>query len=362
MKRLAIGIALILAVASSVFAQSDLQPLAVVKLNKQETITLKQLKNRAAFVEKQMSAVYGSAQTLTVEQRKQLLDTLIQEKLVAQAAAKAGVAITDSQVDAAFLSSFSQQLGRQVTEAQLSEEIKAQTGKTLSEYLQQSSGMSLAETKAYLKTQLMAQSYVYSLKQSEVQSVAATDKEIRDAYDMNKTQFLWDDMVKLFLVIVPKGNDAVAARATATDLRNQYVKDKSSEAAIKASENNGKTYQAGPYTVHKNSAQAQGWSNDKILELFGKNVGYISEVNETSTDFQFYAVQQKYGAKMLGLSDIVAPETNVTVYEYIKSNLTAQKQQQFFTQAAQDIAKSLDTPANVERKKTGEALNALLKW
>ena len=56
------------------------------------------------------------------------------------------------------------------------------------------------------------------------------------------------------------------------------------------------------------------------------------------------------------------PESNVTVYEYIKSILTSNKQQQYFAQAAQDIAKGLDTPANVERKKTGDALNALLNW
>ena len=116
--------------------------------------------------------------------------------------------------------------------------------------------------------------------------------------------------------------------------------------------------------VQKTAAQAQvlGWTYANIEELFGKNEGFVSEVTETSTDYQFYVVQKKYEAKMLGISDIVMPESNVTVYEYIKNVLTQQKQQQYFAQAAQDVAKSLDTPANVDRKKTGEALNALLKW
>ena len=359
MKRFALGIALSLALVTSVFAQSgDMTPLAVVKLNKTETITLKQLKTRVGLLEKQVG------QKTTVEQRKQLLDSLIQEKLVLQAAAKQGLAITDSQVDQAFLSTFSQQLGQQVTEAQLSELIKAQTGKSLNDYLLATTGMGLKESKEYLKTQLIAQQYVYGMKQAEISKIAATDSEIRSQFDMNRSQFVWNDMVKLFLVVVPKGSNASTAQATAKDLRNQYVKDKSKENTIKASADNGKKYQAGNLLVQKTTAQAQalGWTYANIEELFGNSEGYVSEVTETQTDYQFYAVQKKYAAKMLGISDIVMPESNVTVYEYIKSILTSNKQQQYFAQAAQDIAKGLDTPANVERKKTGDALNALLNW
>ena len=50
-----------------------------------------------------------------------------------------------------------------------------------------------------------------------------------------------------------------------------------------------------------------------------------------------------------------------TVYDYVKQRLTAQKQSQFLTTAAQDIAKSLDTKTSVERKKTGKALDKVLE-
>lgn len=363
MKRLAIGIALILTVATAVFAQNDLQPLAIVKLNRQETITLKQLKSRVNFLEKQYEG-YGVKRTLTADERAQVLDSLIQEKLIAQAAAKEGLSISDSQVDAAFLNTFSQQLGQQVTEAQLSDLIKAQFGVSLNEYITQNTGMAMKEYKEYLKNQIIAQQYVVTKKQSELQGVAATDEEIRQAYDLNKSTFVWNDMVRLFLVVVPKGSDSVAARATAADLRNQYVKDNTKENAIRSSQDNGKKYQAGHMLVQKTSAQAQAlnWSYEKITELFNKDIGYVSEVNETDSDFQFYAVQKKYGAKMLGLSDIIQPESTTTVYEYIRANLTGQKQNQYLSLAAQQLAAALDTSANVDRKKTGEALTALLSW
>ena len=216
MKKFSIGL-LIFFAALGAFAQSDLQPLAVVKLNKSETITVKQLKTRANFIQKQ----YGM-ESLPVEQKQALLENLIAEKLITQAAAKEGLSVTDSQVDDAFLNTFSQQLGTRVSEAQLEDLIKKQTGKSLDDYIKEYSGMSKSEYKAYLKNQLIIQQYVFSKKQSEIQAVAATDEEIRNAYEMNKSTFVWNDMMKLFLVMVPKGSNDMAARALATDLRNKY--------------------------------------------------------------------------------------------------------------------------------------------
>ena len=358
MKRLAIGFALLLSAVAGVFAQNDFQPLAVVKLNKSETITLKQLKTRANFVLTQYKP-YGIKE-LTSDQKKQILENLIDEKLITQAAAKEGMSVTDSQVTSAFLNTFNQH-GFFYFHSPI---IKQRTGLTLDGYLKENSGMGTAEYKAYLKNQLIAQQYVYTKKQNELQKVAATDDEIRNAYEMNKSTFVWNDMLKLFLVIVPAGDDKVAARALATDLRNQYVKDNKQGSKMKVSEDNGKKYRAGDLTVAKTAQQAQqlGWSYDKIIELFGKDIGFVSEITETDTDFQFYAVLKKFDAKMLALSDVVQPETTVTVYDYIKQNLTSQKQSQYFSESVQKIAEELDTPENVERKKTGDDLVKLLNW
>ena len=75
-----------------------------------------------------------------------------------------------------------------------------------------------------------------------------------------------------------------------------------------------------------------------------------------------YLVVKKYDAKMLGLSDVVQPDSTTTVYDYIRSTLGEQKVMQYYTVAAQEIAVGLDTADNVERKKTGDALTKLLSW
>lgn len=347
----------ILAIAG--LAAQDMTPLAVVKYNKSETITLKQLKTRAAFVQKQ----YG-LDTFPVDQRQTLLENMISEKLLIQAAARDNIAISDSQVDNSFLASFSQQLGKQITEAELSSIIKQQSGKTLDEYIMEMSGMSLADYKAYLKSQLLIQSYVTQKKQDELRAVQATDEEIRNAYEMNKSTFRWDEMMKLFLVMVPKGSNDMAARALCQDMRNQYVGDSKKSMEFVNSAENGKSYQAGELLIAKTAQQAQilRWSEDKLRELFSKAEKYVSETTETSTDFQFYVVLKKYDAKLLSLSDLVQPETTITVYDFIKGNLSQQKQMQYFTTAAQDMAKELNTDSNVDRKKKGDALTKLLSW
>lgn len=359
MKRTVLGLAMFL-VAAVAFAQNDLQPLAVVKLNKSETITLRNLKTRVEMYQKQ-----NGNSSFTVEQKKEILAAIIDEKLVVQAAQKAGMSITDSQVNQYFLQSMSQQVGQQVTEAQLAIIVRQQTGMSLDDFMKQQVGMNVADYKAFLKNQLLAQQYVLSQKQNEIRNVAPTDEEIREFYELNKASFVWNDMMKLFLVIVPKdGKNNAAAKSKGDSLLSDLKAKKLTYDSIKANMANDTSYQGGDLIVSKTKEHARklGISDKELKELFSRDVGYISNLNETADNFQFYAVRQKYGAKMLGLSDVVQPDTTFTVYKYIEQFLTQQMQSALLIAAVQDITKALDTPQNVDRKKTGDALDKLLNW
>lgn len=358
MKRFALG-ALVFTAATALFAQADLQPLAIVKLNKSETITLKQLKTRVEMYQKQSGVA-----SFSVTQKKEILDAIIDEKLVVQAAQKAGLSITDSQVNQYFLQNISQQVGRQVTEAQFADIVKQQTGLSMDDFMKQQLGMSTSDYKAFLKNQLLAQQYVLSQKQSEIQAVAPTDDEIRSFYELNKASFVQNDMLKMFLVIVPKGKDEESARVTANKMLQDLKDKKTTYDSIKAQIKPDSKFQGGDLLISKTAQHAQqlGISYNELIELFTRDIGYISGLNATDENFQFYAIRQKYSAKMLTLSDIVQPDTTITVYDYIKQNLTQQKQSQYLITAVQDITKALDTPQNVDRKKTGAALDTLLNW
>ena len=359
MKKLAICLSILFALAGTAFAQADLTPLVVVKLNKSETITLKKLKTRVETYQKQTNQA-----SFTVDQKKEILNAMVDELLVVQAAQKAGLNITDTQVNQYFLQNLSQQVGKQVTEAEFAEIVKKNTNLSLDDFMKQQVGMNVSDYKAYLKNQLLAQQYVLSQKQSEIQNVSPTDENIRSFYEMNKASFVQNDMLKLFLVVVPKGSNADEAKAKLQKIHDDLNAKKTTFDAIKADSAKDNGYQGGDLLISKTAQHAQslGISYNELMQLFDKSVGYTSDLNETASDFQFYSIRQKYQAKMLGLSDLVQPETTVTVYDYIKTNLTQQMQSQALLKAVDDITKSLDTPSNVDRKKTGDVLNKLLNW
>jgi len=110
------------------------------------------------------------------------------------------------------------------------------------------------------------------------------------------------------------------------------------------------------------AAQQLGISIEALGALFGQSIGFFSEITETPNDFQFYVVRERLEAKMLKLDDEIQPESATTVYEYIRSGLTQEKQTQFLTEAIKEVTTKLRTPQNFEMVKTGDALDKLLAW
>lgn len=359
MKKLVLALTVLFLATGALFAQSDLQALAIVKLNKSETITLKQLKARCEIYQKQLG------KSLTSAERKMVLDTLIEEKLMVQAAQKAGLSIPDSYVDQYFLQGISQSIGQVVTEKELTEIVQKTQNKTLDEFLIAQTGMSVSEYKGYLKNNLLIQQYVSKQSQAELMSIAPSDEEIRLAYESNKSSFVWNDMLKVLLVIVQKDSNADAAKMKLNDLLNKYKEKKlTAEQIALQSQTEGSGYQAGEILVPKNESSAigLGMSFNNLLFIFSQNEGFVSDLEETEKDYRFISILKKYDAKMLGISDIVQPDTTVIVYDYIRKLLTQQKQAAYVTQKAQDLSKSYHTAENVEMKKTGDALDKLLSW
>ena len=359
MKKIISALSVLLLTAGMMFAQSDLQVLTVVKLNKSESITVRQLKTRCDIYEKQLG------QKLTLDQKKEVLSALVDEKLVIQAAAQAGITIPDSAVDQYFMQAMSQSVGAMGTEKELNELLKKEKNTTLDAELLAQTGMNVADYKTYLKNQLIAQQYVVSKRQSQIQSLAPTDAEIRASYEGNKASFVRNDMVKLLVVGINKDNNADAAKNKINELRNKYVDKKiSKEQLISQSQISGSGYSAAEGILPKTEAGAAsiGLNYSSLLFIYEKEVGYVSDISETNEAFLFIALTDKYEAKMLTLSDVVSPDQTTTVYEYIRSMLAQQKAQAYIQQAANELAAELRKPEYVEEKKTGAALDKLLNW
>lgn len=360
MKKIVLAFTMFLATAGMAFAQADLQPIVTVKLGKSETITVKQLKSRVGLFEKQTN------KKLTVDERKSVLEAFVEEKLILQAAAKAGLSIPDSTIDQYFLQTMMQQVGVPFSSEKELDDIILQTqGVTLDQFLKNQLGISKAEYKSYMKNQLISQNYVVSQRQAELQKIGPTDEQIRAFYEANKASLVWTDMMKIFAIAVPKGSNPEQAKLTANDFRNKIVDKKlTSEQALVQSQKPDAGYQAIEGVIQKNEAYAMqlGIPLQTLLTMFNQKEGFVSDIQETESDYRVFVLKKKYEAKMLSISDVVQPETTMTVYEYIRQNLANQMQSLYLQNAANEIAKSLNTPENVEYKKTGDALTKILNW
>jgi parvulin-like peptidyl-prolyl isomerase len=360
MKRIVFSAALVVMMTGLVYAQSDLQPIANVKLQKSEPITIKQLKARVEAYQKEMG------RSMSLDERKKVLDTLINERLVVQAAEKDGLKISDAEVNQNFTQMVSQQVGKTVTEAEFAQIIKDQTGMSLDDFMKQQNGMSLSEYKGFLKNQLLAQRYVVMKRQSDLQNIPGpSDAEIRSNYELYKQNFVQPDMVKLFLVVVPKGDNPADSKDKLSDMQKQ-LKDKSaspSELKVRSQAANS-GFQAGDLYINKNATASQqlGISMEALLKIFSMGVNDVSDISETAKDFQCFLIQEKYPAKILDLSDVVKPGTTVTVYEYIKNNLMSQSQNNAVSQALTQIINDLRKPENYQILKTDAELEKALTW
>lgn len=356
MKKTLVCIMMCLLFTGMIFAQQkDLQPLVTIKLNKTESITVKDLKNRCDLYKIQTGMT-----SFTTEQKVEILDSLINEKLVLQAAAKAGLVLTDTQVNELYLNTIAQQVGQVISEADFAEVVRQQTNMNLDDFFKAQLGMTAAEYKVFLKNQYLIQQYILMQKQEEIMAVAATDAEVRSYYDLNRSSLAQNDIIKMFLVVVEKSK----GKAFADSLHDGFAAGTETMDSLRVRGQTGTAgFQAGDMYVSKSNTAAQqlGIDYNALLQLFANPDEFVSSVTETSNDYQFYKILAHYDAKLLSLSDVITPDSTTTVYEYIREVLTQQKQSEYFTTATQEVTESLRTPANYQMLKKDSALTTLLE-
>ncbi len=360
MKRIVMMQLVILAAVSGMWAQSNLQPIAEVKLNKRVPITLGQLKTRVKALEKEIG------RTMTFEERKHTLDGLINEYLIVQAAEKDGVKVMDSEVNNYFNDYVSNQLGQKVTEAEFEKMIKEQANMSLDAYMKTQNGMTLREFKNFLKTQLTAQRYVMVKKQKELSSLPLpTDKQIRSYYEVNKQSFVQPDTVQLFLAVAPKNKSASAAEKKIKEVQKKLASNPKSIDSIRTEahkKNSG--FEAGEVFISKTALAAQqlGVPMEELLKIFEMKKGAVSSVNETPVNYQCFMLLEKKDAKILSLSDTVDPGSNVSLYEYIKKMVMMERQNAALSEALTALTNDLRKPAHFAVFKKDAELKKQLTW
>jgi parvulin-like peptidyl-prolyl isomerase len=332
MKRLILFIFTLSLLIGTAAAQNDLQPAAIVRLTKSEPITVKQLKTEVERMEK------SAGRALNSQERRQVLDVLINEKLAIQAAERDRITVSEGEITQQvqqLRTSMAQQLGRQFTDAEFADVIRSETGLEVPAFRDQ------------MRRQLIVQKYLMAKKQGVLESFTVpTEEDIVSAYNLAKTQFIRPETVRFSIIQVPFGATA-ADKTRAKELADRLVRDigvnptKFDEAVVRA-QVQGSGYQGGDGGYLPRNIQAQQVTGQGFMDAaFALRQGEVSRLIEGQRGYQIIKVTEKYEQKNLDLDDLVQPGSRISVRDYIGNMLLQERQQAVIEKATAELVTEL---------------------
>ncbi|MDR0495790.1 MAG: peptidyl-prolyl cis-trans isomerase [Treponema sp.] len=314
------------------FAQADLQPAAIVNLTKSEPITVKQFRTEVERMEK------GAGRALTQQQRHEVLDIMINEKLAIQAAERDKITISENEVSQQInqlRAQMVQALGRQPSDAEFAEAIRKETGMEMQAFRDQA------------RRQLITQKYLMTKKQSSFDSIKApTDAEILNAYNLYKTQFVRPDTVRFSMIQVAYGSDA-AAKTKARELADSLSKEIGSspskfDEVVLRGQSPSAGYQAGDGGyLPRNPEAVQAAGQEFVNTAFNLKQGEVSKIIDGLRGYQVIKITETYAMKSLELDDIFQLGARMTVREYIGNTLLQERQMEVLQKATQELVAEL---------------------
>jgi parvulin-like peptidyl-prolyl isomerase len=331
MKRIVGLIVLGVAATALIFAQADLQPVAIVRLTRSEPITVKQFRTEVQRIESQ------AGRSLSVAERRQVLDTMINEKLVMQAAERDRITVTDNEVNQQLQqlrSSMTQTLGRQPTEAEFSQAVRNE------------SGMDLPAFRDYLRKQLLIQKYMMEKKRDSFNNIKTpTEQEIVNLYSLSKSQFVRPETVRISMIQVPFSDNV--SKIKAKEIADRLVREigtnpsRFDEALLKGQTPNAE-YEAGDLGYLPRNLEARQMVGAEFMDTaFNLKQGDVSRLMESSRGYQIIKVTETYGQKSLELNDIFQLGTRMTVRDYLGNVLLQETQQALISRVTQELVAEL---------------------
>jgi parvulin-like peptidyl-prolyl isomerase len=314
------------------FAQADLQPAAIVNLTKSEPITVKQLRTEVERMEK------SAGRALTAQERRDVLDVMINERLAIQAAEKDRITVSDNELNQQInqlKAQMAQAIGRQPTDAEFAVAIRNETG------------LEMVAFRDQVRRQLVTQKYLMAKKQSSFDSIKMpTETEILNMYNLTKSQFVRPDTVRFSMIQVLYGENA-ASKTRAKELVDRLVREigtnttRFDEVVLRGQASNS-GYQAGDGGfLPRNMEAAQVVGQDFINIAFSLKQGEISKLMEGRAGYQIIKVTETYNQKNLELDDIFQLGTRITVRDYLGNALLQQRQQETLAKASQELVTEL---------------------
>jgi parvulin-like peptidyl-prolyl isomerase len=314
------------------FSQNDLQTVATVNLIRTESITVGQHKAEVANMEK------ATGRSFNKDERRQVLDAMINERLILQAAERDRITTTDNEINQhlnELKAMLAQSIGRQPTDAELAQAIKSEYGVEMQVYRDQ------------YRKQSTAQKYLMFKKENIINTIKVpTDAEIINEYNLLKGELVRPETVRFTMIQVPYGSDA-ASRSKARETADRLVREIGSNAqkfdevaARSVAPNSG--YMAGDMGFMPRTQEARSMvGQDFMNAAFSLRQGQVSSLIEGVQGFQIIKITENYAQKSLEIDDIFQLGTRMTVRDFIGQQMLQMRQQEVIGKASEELVTEL---------------------
>jgi parvulin-like peptidyl-prolyl isomerase len=342
MKRIFLLTIALVFVSQIVFAQLIDKPVATVKLSKFEVISVKQFRKQIEDLE------IRTKNTLSTDDRRKLLDLLISEMLISQAAALENVSVSQGEIDSRIAlarqtGGLGLNLNRELTEQEF-RQLLQQSGLTWDEYVEQ------------LEKAILQQKFVMQKQKALFDKIEPpSESEIEDFYEANKTVFVAPDMVRFKHIYIdtrnlPSLEEKNKARTRAEEISRELRNGASfDDLVVKYSDDKNSRYKGGDfgYLRRDDQARKQLLGREFFEAPFKMDAGEISGVLQSNIGFHIIRVTEKIPFRLLSLDDTIPPQNTSTVREQISAQLLQQKQAEFYQQALLDLLDQLKKKAEI---------------
>ena len=342
-KTIIVSALLALAAFAPTWGQSLDKPAATVKFVRSEVVTVSQLQRQVGPLETQ------AKRSLTLAERKAVLDGLVARILIQQAAERDKVVVSDAELNAKLdeyrkAQSQALNIGRDLTDAEFQQLVK-------------NSGVLWDEWLKNFKYNLLLNDYaMFKNKNLPSQIVPVTDQDISDAYDANKSSYFVDDIVTLRHIFIDtrqlttkEDRDKAAKRADdiLKELKGGAL---FSDLVMKYSDDPLSKYSGGVFgSLLRSDAQHKQLYGAAFFDaVFKLKKGETSGVLQSNLGYHIVQVTDRFSAKLLGLDDKIPPANTNTVREVIKSSLTVQGQTDAISKVLNGVVADLKKQADIK--------------
>jgi parvulin-like peptidyl-prolyl isomerase len=331
-KKMLCGALISVVLVTTVAAQIDLQPAAIVRLTKSEPTTVKQFRTTVEQAEKSVG------RALTQTERRDVLDSLINQQLILQAAERDRVTV-DSELNERMQylrMQLEQNFGRAPTDAQFADAIRGQFGLELLAFREQ------------LRKQLTIEKYIIEKKRTELQTSirAPTEAEIGQSFALYKSELVRPETVRISMIQVPYGEN-IASRTRAKVLADRLLAEIGGSPAkfdetVQKSKAPNSGYEGGDAGYLPHNAQGLHIVGNTFLNIaFRLRQGEVSTLIEGIRGFQIIKVTESYEMKLLQLDDVMDFASGATVRAVLGNRILQERQQEVITKVTQEVSTEL---------------------